>query len=266
MPAYDDVSVAELMCSNCHQRQVGNASKKCGFADWCSVCDEALWSTNPDAMSQCGPVAMAIIHDITVNETALLLARHPRQVHDVIVELSFVMFRIFDLLVNRNMQQPRDAFSLYSRVSRLIHRARVKRFNQCHAFVHRCAELVDACHMNHNNDPHPIYPLPSYRDMAEAVIAVDEVLQFLVPSMKQFYVEDLRPCLVSFMADSSSEYSDGYSSESSSSPYSSLSAGSECSASEYNSWPDAFTSALPAAKRVRWTSANTVFDYARFIE
>jgi hypothetical protein len=30
---------------------VGNALKKCGFADWCSECDAALWATNPDAVN-----------------------------------------------------------------------------------------------------------------------------------------------------------------------------------------------------------------------
>ena len=40
---------AEPVCSNCKQRPVGNTLKKCGFADWCSECDAALWATNPDA-------------------------------------------------------------------------------------------------------------------------------------------------------------------------------------------------------------------------
>lgn len=39
---------AKLKCSNCNQRNVGNALKKCGFEDWCSYCDASLWATNPE--------------------------------------------------------------------------------------------------------------------------------------------------------------------------------------------------------------------------
>ena len=44
----NDVATAELICSNCRLRPVGSDSKKCGFDDWCSVCDESLWATNPE--------------------------------------------------------------------------------------------------------------------------------------------------------------------------------------------------------------------------
>ena len=40
---------AVQMCTNCFQRQVGTALKKCGFEDWCSKCDASLWATNPAA-------------------------------------------------------------------------------------------------------------------------------------------------------------------------------------------------------------------------
>ena len=32
-------SIANTICSNCKQRKVGNEVKKCGFDDWCFVCD-----------------------------------------------------------------------------------------------------------------------------------------------------------------------------------------------------------------------------------
>ena len=38
------------ICINCKQRQVGNEVKRCGFSDWCNVCDASLWATNPDVI------------------------------------------------------------------------------------------------------------------------------------------------------------------------------------------------------------------------
>ncbi len=38
-----------------------------------------------------------------------------------------------------------------------------------------------------------------------AVAACDDVLQYLGPLCKSFYIRDLRPCLVAFMADSDSD-------------------------------------------------------------
>ena len=43
-------SIANTICSNCKVRKVGNEVKKCGFVDWCFVCDESLWSTNPEVI------------------------------------------------------------------------------------------------------------------------------------------------------------------------------------------------------------------------
>jgi len=48
--AVDAGHIANTMCSNCKVRKVGNEKKKCGFDDWCFVCDESLWSTNPDVI------------------------------------------------------------------------------------------------------------------------------------------------------------------------------------------------------------------------
>ena len=44
------VGKANSTCSNCKVRKVGNEVKKCGFDDWCFVCDESLWSTNLDVI------------------------------------------------------------------------------------------------------------------------------------------------------------------------------------------------------------------------
>jgi hypothetical protein len=42
--------ITEQNCSNCKTRRVGNEVKKCGFNDWCDVCDESLWASNPDVI------------------------------------------------------------------------------------------------------------------------------------------------------------------------------------------------------------------------
>lgn len=34
----------KVMCGNCHERPVAGVVK-CGFLDWCTVCDDALYST-----------------------------------------------------------------------------------------------------------------------------------------------------------------------------------------------------------------------------
>ena len=64
--AVDAGSIANTTCSNCKVRKVGNEKKKCGFNDWCFVCDDSLWSTNPDVIcirttaSQAASVAVKV--------------------------------------------------------------------------------------------------------------------------------------------------------------------------------------------------------------
>ena len=36
------------MCSNCDEHPVALRALKCGFRDWCVVCDDSLWSTRED--------------------------------------------------------------------------------------------------------------------------------------------------------------------------------------------------------------------------
>ena len=35
-------------CSNCDRNPVSLGPHKCGFMDWCTICDESLWSTRDD--------------------------------------------------------------------------------------------------------------------------------------------------------------------------------------------------------------------------
>ena len=63
-------SIANTVCSNCKQRKVGNEVKKCGFNDWCFVCDESLWSTNPEeiCMRTTASQAASKFHSTPLNQ------------------------------------------------------------------------------------------------------------------------------------------------------------------------------------------------------
>ena len=43
-------SVAPQICSNCKERRVESGWRKCGYVDWCSACDDSLWSSNPEVV------------------------------------------------------------------------------------------------------------------------------------------------------------------------------------------------------------------------
>jgi hypothetical protein len=156
-------------------------------------------------------IFMELLHDIIVIENALLHAQHPHHVHDMLSDLRH-MFATMHYLAN---------WSLCRRVSCLQNRARVVIFRLCHEYVLRCAVLVDACRLHQHrllcrNDytsdciycRHAAVDLlcipPSYDAMALAVAACDDVLHYLRPLCKSFYLNDLRPCLVEFMAHSDS--------------------------------------------------------------
>ena len=113
-------------------------------------------------------------------------------------------------------------WSLYRRVSCLLNRARAISFRLSHEYVRRCAALVDACRMHQHtllcrssSIPGCIYCRhtavdllsipPSYDAVALAVAACDDVLPYIRPLCKSFYLFDLRPCLVAFMAESESD-------------------------------------------------------------
>lgn len=167
-----------------------------------------------DPRSQTPPafLYMEMLHDIIVFEQSIQQAQHPHHVHDISCELRWMFFTMHHL----------GDWSLFRRVTTLLHRARVIIFRQCHEYLLRCAVLVDACH-SHQHSMHcrkrvsclecpfsPVEPassLPSYDSMDLAVAACDDVLRYLVPSMKQYYIHELRPCLVAFMADSDTDSS-----------------------------------------------------------
>ena len=163
-----------------------------------------------DPRSQQPPPAflyMEMLHDIIVFEQSIQQAQHPHYVHEISRELRWMFFTMHHL----------GDWSLFRRVTTLLHRARVIIFRQCHEYLLRCAVLVDACH-SHQHAMHcrkrvsslecpfsPVEPassMPSYVSMDLAVAACDDVLRYLVPSMKQYYIYELRPYLVTFMADS----------------------------------------------------------------
>jgi hypothetical protein len=203
---------------------------------------------------------MEITHDLTVIETALLLARHPRQVHDdVIMKLPCVISRIIFL-------RYLALLPLHHRASHLMHRAKVKCYNQCYVLTRRCAELVDACLNNHGGNHHESTGLPSYAGMAEAVNAADDALQYMATAVQDFYDQNVRPILVSFMADAEAMHSGSGSDCSGSASCSFVSANAtssdDCSV-EDNDFASVFVHALPAAKRVRWATACTAFEYIR---
>ena len=91
-------------------------------------------------------------------------------------------------------------------------------FRGCHEFILRCAVLVDECSIHHHSllcsknmtgseSNAPASVKPSYYSLALAVALCDDVLPYLVPSMKQFYIYDLRRSMVAHMQDSESDSS-----------------------------------------------------------
>ena len=159
---------------------------------------------------------MEMVHDIIVIENTLPQAPHPHDIRDMISDLQFMF---------ATMRYCGD-WSLCSRVSSLLHQARNMAFQLSHEYVRRCAVLVDACrthqhtllccsslvrdciYCRHTFVDSTSSILPSYDAMALAVTACDDVLPYIRPLCKAFYIRDLRPCLVSFMEDSESADSD----------------------------------------------------------
>jgi hypothetical protein len=161
---------------------------------------------------------MEMLHDIMMIERTLPQATHPHAVCDMIADLRCMY---------PTMQYCGDwSLPLRRRVSCLLLRAREMTFQLSHEYVRRCAALVDACRTHQHTqlcrtsiDRDCIYCrhtfvdsttsiLPSYDAMALAVTACDDVLPYIRPLCKAFYIRDLRPCLVSFMEDSESADSD----------------------------------------------------------
>ena len=135
------------------------------------------------------PYCQTILRNIVTFEAAVLLARHPHDVYDIIAELHCIV---------AGMSHMRD-WSLFPRLVLLMQRARDIAFRQCHALIQRCAELVDECDKaDCSREDELAYESP-YDEVALAVRACDDVLFYLVPYQKSFYCQKLRPRLVSFL-------------------------------------------------------------------
>ena len=154
-------------------------------------------------------IFMEMLHDVITYEKCLLHPLHPHQIHDIVVELRSMFCTMHYL----------DDWSLLKRVITLISRARVQIFRGCHEYLQRCAVLVDACSIHRHyllcsknvtcSESNALASVkPSYDSIALAIAACDDVLPYLVPSMKQFYIYDLRRSLVANMQDSESDSSD----------------------------------------------------------
>jgi hypothetical protein len=131
--------------------------------------------------------AMQTDHDIMLCEWGLNVAQNPREVQDVMKDLELMLGLMMWL----------KDMSHYPQITKLLNRARVKSFQQCYARLQRCAELVDAS--NAHTYCAAALPHPSYDAIALAITDADDVLPFVASLTQQYYIEDLRPSLVSFM-------------------------------------------------------------------
>jgi hypothetical protein len=196
------------LCSNCKQRPIGH-DLLCGFDDWCSVCDNSLWSTYPadisatqgrsfrryDRRYEHPPYSTSYIvflREIRHLERALKRAQDPQQFGSIIVDAKVLRFR---------MSVFGDC-GLGPRVSHLISGALVASLQHVYSIIRRCAELADECRAAlHGTHPQP---QPSYDVMALAVLAADAVYQYLHPDLRFIYSREIRPILVTCMQDSDS--------------------------------------------------------------
>jgi hypothetical protein len=165
----------------------------------------------------------------------------------------------------------------FPRLTVFLRRAHVVSFRLCHALIHRCVQLVDATDRafctGHVSD------VTSYDAVASAVTACDDVLVYMVSSEKVFYCQQLRPRLVSVM---------DYLNVSSSPGYDDLpinDAELSCCEEEWNvdrvsatsiSNHDSDSCSCDSCSsdsdhdfgrhilRVRWFTANILFEYAQF--
>jgi hypothetical protein len=153
---------------------------------------------------------MQMQQDVVTYEQCLQHPLHPHQIHDIVAELKF-MFATMHYISDQ---------SLIKRVTSLLHRAGSQIFRGCHELLLRCAVLVDECRQNQdsqlrnkNTNTTGTEPaitasvMPSFDSMELAICACDDVLVHLDPTMKQFYIYDLRPSLVVFMWDTESDIS-----------------------------------------------------------
>jgi hypothetical protein len=131
-------------------------------------------------------ISKQILRNIVVFERAVLLARHPHHVHDIIAELHCIVASMLHL----------GDWSLFHRLLVLKRCAHDLSFRLCHALIHRCAVLLDHLTIEYGNRRGY---LASHDPVAQAVRACDDVLYLMVSSERQFYSDKLRPGLVSFI-------------------------------------------------------------------
>ena len=145
-------------------------------------------------------IYMRMLNAIITMEQSFMNPLHPHQIHGMVIDLR-LMYSTVDYLGD---------WSQLQRVKSLISRARVKMFQRCQDCMLRCAVLVDACRRHQDSvlvdscrrrQNSPATAMPSFDKLESAVLACDDVLQYLLPTMKQFYMRDLRPSLVAFMPD-----------------------------------------------------------------
>jgi hypothetical protein len=227
----------------------------------------------------------SMLRNIVTLEAAVLLARHPHDVHDIIAELHCIVACMLHL----------GDWYLFPRLTDLMHQARALSFRQCHALIHRCAAIIDACDKADCSCPGQLASEMSYDEVAHAVRACDDVLVYLIPSEKAFYCQQLRPRMVSIMsyldcsrsgcsvqAESVSSFpvsfdltgNDAvvYGSEN---DVSELSINSLSASSMFENDSDTSLRDFESGSehhfgrhvvRVRWLTANIVFDYQRFAD
>ena len=150
------------------------------------------------------PYCQTILRNIVTFEAAVLLARHPYDVNDIIAELHCIV---------AGMSHMRD-WSLFPRLVLLMQRARDIAFRQCHALIQRCAELVDECDKADCSREDELAYESSYDEVALAVRACDDVLFYLVPYQNRFTARNFgrvwcRFCTIGKLAAQDALYSRG---------------------------------------------------------
>jgi hypothetical protein len=153
---------------------------------------------------------MEMLHDVIAFEDAVLQAVHPHQTQDIISELRCMLASIHYW----------GDWTLFRRVLCLMRRARVITYQLCDEYVERCALLVAAVNKHQhirlcrskNDGSDCIFCRPFADELVKsllrydavelAIAACDDVLPYLRPQCKSFYIQNLRPCMIAFMADS----------------------------------------------------------------
>lgn len=155
-------------------------------------------------------IFMEMLHDVIAFEDAVLQAVHPHQLQDIICELRCMLATIHYW----------NDWTLFRRVLSLMRRARVLTYRLCDEYVERCALLAAAvkkhqhiqicrskndgsdcifCHLFADE----LVKSPLRYDAVDlAIAACDDVFPYLRPQCKSFYMHNLRPCMVAFLADS----------------------------------------------------------------